>query len=195
MVLVETPNWQAVQGVLQRYQWDVHHWVKVGKPIPVVVGKKGMAWGVEMQFPDLSGPKQKEEGNRTPAGIYEIGPAFGFQSVSMKLPFVTLKETHICVDDVKSRYYNQLIDNVGMKNPDWHSGEKMRQINQYQLGAVIQYNPHNIPGAGSCIFLHIWKSPTSGTAGCVAMSASNLKTLLTWLDPKLKPIIVLLPKE
>ena len=42
--------------------------------------------------------------------------------------------------------------------------------------------------------LHIWHSNSQGTAGCTAMSQSELERLLIWLDPARKPLLVQLPK-
>lgn len=49
------------------------------------------------------------------------------------------------------------------------------------------------PGAGSCIFLHVWSGPDAGTAGCTAMGAGLVVALLGQLDPAARPMFVLLP--
>ena len=46
-----------------------------------------------------------------------------------------------------------------------------------------------IPGAGSAIFMHIWRSDHEGTAGCIAMSEKHLLQVLHWLDKKQNPYI------
>jgi L,D-peptidoglycan transpeptidase YkuD (ErfK/YbiS/YcfS/YnhG family) len=51
------------------------------------------------------------------------------------------------------------------------------------------------PGGGSCVFLHIWRSSGLGTAGCTAMAANNLESLLLWLDPSRTPVLVQLPQS
>ncbi len=65
----------------------------------------------------------------------------------------------------------------------------------YRIGFVIEHNPDGRKGAGSCIFAHLWKSPTSPTAGCTAMTDDTMERLLGWLDPAKKPVFVLLPKN
>jgi zinc D-Ala-D-Ala dipeptidase len=54
------------------------------------------------------------------------------------------------------------------------------------------------PGGGSCVFLHIWHShdtfdANQSTAGCTAMSQTELEALLAWLDPARKAVLVQLP--
>ena len=66
------------------------------------------------------------------------------------------------------------------------------------MGIVVDHNgivtedTANLPqpGGGSCVFLHIWHSNDQGTIGCTATSEIDLETLLTWLDPARKPLLV-----
>ena len=60
----------------------------------------------------------------------------------------------------------------------------------YRWGIVVGHNPANQPGAGSCIFIHLWRGPGQPTAGCTAMSEENLPRILAWLDPALDPRLV-----
>ena len=72
----------------------------------------------------------------------------------------------------------------------------------YRWGVVVDHNgtvmENNAnppePGGGSCVFLHIWHSHDRGTVGCTAMSEIDLESLLTWLDPVRKPLLVQLPE-
>jgi L,D-peptidoglycan transpeptidase YkuD (ErfK/YbiS/YcfS/YnhG family) len=56
---------------------------------------------------------------------------------------------------------------------------------------VIDYNTHPIvPGRGSGIFLHV--TATGGpTLGCVSLARPQLVTVLRWLRPGAKPLIVI----
>jgi D-alanyl-D-alanine dipeptidase len=194
LLVVLTPALDALSGQLQRFQRDPkHQWVKFGDAVPVVVGKNGMAWGVDTRR-HPSGLIKKEGDGRTPMGIYPVGPAFGFdEKSSFQISYFPLTDTSICVDDEKSRYYNQLIDSSNAIKMDWRSGEKMRTVPLYEHGAVVQYNqPHPVIGGGSCIFLHIWRAPDHGTAGCVAMKESSLKEIISWLNAKKHPVMATL---
>ena len=66
---------------------------------------------------------------------------------------------------------------------------------QYDLGVFVAHNS-NPPekGKGSCIFLHIWKNETSGTAGCTAMERENIKTVLRLLDNRKNPVLIQMPE-
>jgi D-alanyl-D-alanine dipeptidase len=201
LLLVTTSDWNAMKGMLQRYQRSSlkEKWRAVGKPVPVVIGEHGMAWGVNSAS-QYSKQLYKKEGDlRTPAGVFAIGSAFGFAPdpvIKSKIPYLAIKDSVVCVDDVNSRYYNQVIDKAGVAHPDWNSSEAMRQIPPYELGAIISYNSEKpVSGAGSCIFMHIWRNADTGTSGCVAMSEEDLKQVLAWLNHGKKPVIALFTKE
>ena len=56
----------------------------------------------------------------------------------------------------------------------------------------IAHNPAATPGAGSCIFFHVWRGPAAGTVGCTAMPEPALAQLIAGLDPT--AVYVLLPR-
>lgn len=201
LIVVTAPNWNTVNAQLQRYQrlGNSNTWQSYGKPIAVVIGKHGMAWDDKQLITGNSSEPIKKEGDlRSPAGIFLLGTTFGFAvkpEISLKMPYLSINSNTVCVDDVKSIYYNQIIDTSKVAKNSWKSGENMAQVPGYLWGAVIQYNLFNpIPGAGSCIFMHIWKGAGQGTAGCIAMPEPEVKQILTWLDAKKKPLIVILPQ-
>ena len=95
------------------------------------------------------------------------------------------------VDDPKSPHYNtwQRVGPGGARA--WKSAEK---LSQYQLAVVIHHNTTPVQArAGSAIFLHVWASPTTPTAGCTSMARDDLITLIRWLDPSQQPLLVQLP--
>ena len=63
----------------------------------------------------------------------------------------------------------------------------------YNTGLQVAYNPSHLPGEGSCIFVHQWRSSHSGTAGCTAMSSNNIAYLVNTLKQQDNPILVELP--
>jgi L,D-peptidoglycan transpeptidase YkuD (ErfK/YbiS/YcfS/YnhG family) len=70
----------------------------------------------------------------------------------------------------------------------------LREDQRYAVGAVVGHNTeHPEPGAGSCIFLHVWESEAAPTAGCTAMSLANMRELAAWLDADAQPLLVQLP--
>ncbi|SDF95837.1 L,D-peptidoglycan transpeptidase YkuD, ErfK/YbiS/YcfS/YnhG family [Dyella sp. 333MFSha] len=202
MIVVTTDNWDATQGTLRRFEREESGWRAVGSPVPVTIGKGGSAWGVGLHPPQTDGPTKVEGDGRSPAGIFRIGEAFGYaERNGTALPYRGLTASDYCVDVDGSPYYNQLVDEnkVGHSAVDGATEAMRRDLHfngdhAYRIGFVIEHNAGGRKGAGSCIFAHLWKSPTSPTAGCTAMTDEAMEGLLAWLDPKKKPVFVLLPR-
>lgn len=213
LIVVATPSWDAIDGRLQRFERASQPglWRPVGDPIPIVVGKSGLGWGIGLAATDdpdvraAQDPIKKEGDGKSPAGVFALGTAFGYAAQplpGLKFPYLTLTASVECVDDVRSKYYNRVVDRTTVA-PDWNSSEHMRDTGEsYRWGIVVDHNgmvegdkkTAPAPGGGSCIFLHIWYSAGRGTAGCTAMSQANLETLLLWLDPRRTPLLVQLPE-
>jgi L,D-peptidoglycan transpeptidase YkuD (ErfK/YbiS/YcfS/YnhG family) len=212
MIVVTTSGWNTVDGRLQRFERNTpqEKWKPVGKPISIVVGRNGMGWGIGLLAPDASGirtssdPIKKEGDGKSPAGIFALGTAFGYAPQPLpgsKLPYVSLTSSIECVDDVRSKYYNRIVNHSTVTS-DWNSSEHMREAGQaYLWGVVIDHNSivqgsndqPPVPAGGSCVFMHIWAGPGHGTAGCTAMPQGELEGMLLWLDPARKPLLVQLP--
>ena len=168
-------------------------WRTVGAPIPVVVGRGGV------------GPKQEGDG-RSPQGVFGLERVFGYAqeppagsvissgrdlAAGLALPYEPMAPGSVCVDDPGSAYYNLVFDPDTLPESargakDWNSAEAMRRDlahgdELYRWGVVVRYNDERVPGAGSCIFLHVWRGPESPTAGCTAMAEEELLFLLGWL--------------
>lgn len=204
LVLVTTKDWNSVSGELRRFErvGTNSSWKKIRPSIPVVVGRNGLAWGKGVhQLKNPSGPIKHEGDGKSPAGIFRLSSAFGLaepkEMTWVKLPYRHLLDSIECVDDVKSVYYNSIVDRREVRKIDWNSSEKMREIGQqYRLGVVVEHNTNpRENGGGSCIFMHIWKSAETGTAGCTAMTSENMEEFLRWLDGKKNPVLVQLPKN
>jgi len=186
-----------VDGKLTRYSRFGHKWKQVGEPIPVVVGKNGLAWDPKLtsaqgdQFP---GPVKHEGDGRAPAGIFKLSESFGFDEANSLgvQNYLQLSPTTECVDDPNSKHYTQIVDRSSTKDVDWNSSEKMRSIDLYRLGVIVSYNmSQTVPANGSCIFLHIWRGTGQGTAGCTAMPEENIKQLIRWLNSKAPNVVLI----
>src|SRR5947209_2909493 len=78
-VIVVSRDWNAKTGVLRAFErnrsrsgWQMH-----GPAVPVVLGKKGLAWGRGLA--DFNAAIRKaEDDNKAPAGIFRLGPVFGY---------------------------------------------------------------------------------------------------------------------
>jgi D-alanyl-D-alanine dipeptidase len=209
LIAVVTPDWNSVDGKLQRYERRSAKkaWQPVGDSIPIVVGKNGLGWGRGLvPSPTDTGHTKKEGDGRSPAGVFALGTVFGYAPEKLsgsKLPYLTLTPSIECVDDVNSTHYNRIVDRSTV-TPDWSSSEHMRNTGEsYRWGVVIDHNGiaaapsslHTVQGGGSCIFLHIWQGAGHGTAGCTAMTPANIESLIAWLDPKRKPLLVQLTAD
>ncbi|MEN3370554.1 MAG: zinc D-Ala-D-Ala dipeptidase [Verrucomicrobiota bacterium] len=201
-IVVVTENWSVTTGVLRAFErsGSSGRWKPRDAVVPVVGGKKGLGWGRGLVAIEASGEPMKIEGdNRAPAGIFRLRSAFGYAPARsagwMKLPYLALSKQIEGVDDPGSRYYNQLVDRSKVARVDWRTSEQMlRNDDLYKWGIVVEHNPAAQAGAGSCIFLHVWKGPASPTAGCTAMPENELVKLLRWLDPAEHPILVQMPR-
>jgi len=201
MVVVTVPGWDSTQGQLRMYEQHDGRWREVGTAAPVVIGK-GAAWGVGLNEQQPRGPTKHEGDGRSPAGVFRIGEAFGYAGTAVTaMPYRALSATDYCVDVSGSPLYNRIVDarQVGEKAVAGATETMRRDIHDngdhaYRLGFVIEHNPDGRVGAGSCIFAHLWKTPSSPTVGCTAMADDTMDRLLAWLKPESKPVIVLLPE-
>ena len=174
-------------------------WREVWPESTVAVARAGLAWGVGLHGTSAAGGPVKREGDgKAPAGVFPLIEAFGFASAKdakiAQMPYRQLTEQMEGIDDPKSRYYNRIVDRSSIDAPDWNSSERMR-VQPYRWGAVVGHNPNQVPGAGSCIFLHVWEGAGVATSGCTAMPEDQMLRLLRWLDRSKKPILVQLPIE
>lgn len=168
-------------------------WKKLGEAIPVTLGRNGLAWGLgEHSSSPPPHFRLKHEGDGcSPAGVFRLPLAFGeAPAPTCKLRYVPINETLLAVDDPQSCFYNQIVDSAQVVK-DWASTEFMQRADGlYRRGIVVAHNPANQPGAGSCIFMHLWRGEGQPTTGCTAMSEDSLERILAWLDPALEPRLV-----
>ena len=200
-LLVLTDGWDAVDGTMHRFERSSADgpWQPVGPAVPVVVGRSGLAWGRGVASVQRPGPVKREGDGKSPAGVFRLSTAFGQaqdKPSGWQFPYRYLANEVECVDDVQSASYNRLTTRRSAARADWSSSEKMWQEPLYKWGVVVDHNtsPQVQPAGGSCIFLHIWRGPGRGTAGCTAMEESALTATIAWLAPNLAPLLVQLPR-
>lgn len=201
VVMVISDDWDA--KVAQQYRFQKHQgeWQAVGEIVPVNLGRTGLAWGIGLHSKQ-PGYHKKEGDGKAPAGIFDFGMAFGYlPQVETKMQYSQMQSSNYCIDVNASPLYNQIVDQkiVG-EQATKGSTEAMRrdifsQDDLYKKGLVIQHNPDGISGAGSCIFMHLWRGPNSSTAGCTSMQENEMDALLNWLEPEQKPRYVALPRH
>lgn len=201
LVVVTVDGWEDASGELERFERGPGGgWKGVGQGWPAAIGGGGSAWGRGLHGhgppAGRAGPVKQEGDGKSPAGAFALGRAFGYEAappLGTRVPYVQVDESWVCVDDARSAHYNAVLDRDGVAI-DWSSFEEMRRADElYRWVLLVDHNPGAAPGAGSCIFLHLWSGPDSRTAGCTAMERADMETLLSWLDPAAHPVFVLLP--
>jgi L,D-peptidoglycan transpeptidase YkuD (ErfK/YbiS/YcfS/YnhG family) len=201
-VVVRIPTWQSTTGTLQLYDRPMSGlpWVPVTRGVSVILGRTGVAWGSGLHGDSiLPGPVKHEGDGKAPAGIFPLTAVFGYapaESVAfLSMPYVEATKTCRCVDDPRSAYYNLILDSARVADADWSSAERMRLNGiDYRWGVIVgQNSTPRTPGRGSCIFLHIWESPSAVTTGCTAMDAGEAESLVRWLRSERKPLLIQLP--
>jgi zinc D-Ala-D-Ala dipeptidase len=200
-VVVTTKGWDTTDGIARLYERKSvkGEWKAIGESFPVVIGRNGFAWG-ELLNGEIDMAKIKQEGDgNSPAGLFPLTASFGTSTKpnAVELPYTKLDKYTECVDDVKSHFYNRIVNRMQTSIFDWKSSEKMLEIGKpYELGVVVSYNSYPVErGRGSCIFLHIWRGPGTGTAGCTAMERRDLEKIVAWLSPPKNPYLVQMPAE
>jgi D-alanyl-D-alanine dipeptidase len=193
LLVVTTENWSVSSGLMQRYERKNKQWHKVGKILEIKLGRNGLGWGIGLHTIPKDAEIIKKEGDgKSPAGIFRLNQAFGYEPFNINYPYEVYSETDHCVDDVNSKFYNKIVDSTKIDR-DYKSHEVMKfPKDYYKYGIVVDHNgisdgSKSEKGAGSCIFIHIKTIPTSG---CTVMTENEIKEILRWLDPKAQPLLV-----
>ena len=183
LITVVAPGRRSTLGSLRLWRKSGDCWLGVDGPWPAHLGSKGVS-------------ENKREGDRTtPAGgfgiqpvMYGVGPNPGVRYRYHRI---------VCgdwwVEDPRSPFYNRFHHvRCDSKPPFRVTSEDMsRSPVSYRHLAVIDYNTHPIvPGRGSGIFLHV-SARGYPTLGCVSLAPAQLDTILRWLDPAARPLIVI----
>ena len=161
-------------------------------PNDIVVGR----WGARFRgrrFPCSIGKggivRDKREGDGgTPVGVWRLIGA-GYRADRTPPPWAgrgvvrlaQITPTDIWSDDPEDPRYNH-----GLRARNHaYSHERLRRSDpQYDLLFATDYNwPDATPHRGSAIFVHVWRAPRHGTAGCVAFRRDHL----VWIARRLRP--------
>lgn len=201
LLVVRSASWYAATGTLELYARSADdHWRRGGSEIPVSLGRNGMGWGRGLHPPPKSGPHKREGDGRSPAGVFSLQNAFGVSeslpSDAHEFPYLRALPSTYCVEDVRSAYYNQIIDANDVTRTSWEKWSELRRSDGlFDWGIVVKQNaPETMIGAGSCVFLHVWRGHGLPTAGCTAMPRDDIEAVLRWLAPDATPLLVQLPR-
>ena len=177
---------------MRLYNWEKNKW-QTSDYTTVKLGRNGLAWAKGLQAASFNTGILKKEGDgKAPQGIFRLTQVFGYAEnakTAWKMPYRSATTSLLCIDDVQSPFYNQLVEQNKAGTPS--SFETMRRKDDlYEYGIVVDYNQNpSEAGAGSCIFMHI-QDETRPTSGCTAMSKKDILGLIHSLDTQKKPILI-----
>jgi L,D-peptidoglycan transpeptidase YkuD (ErfK/YbiS/YcfS/YnhG family) len=178
LVLVTAPSMNDMVATMRLYERASANeaWRALDAAEPVTIGRAGMGWSQFFLKLARRGEPLKVEGDkRTPAGIYPIGRSFGILA-SSRPNYLHVTPDTICVNDVSSPAYNTIASRARV-GPAVGAENMSRVLPMYRRGLLVNYPTDAKRYAGSCIFIHVWRSPTTGTAGCVAMPEPRVEAL------------------
>lgn len=150
-----------------------------GVTMPCSIGRGGI------------GQKQGEGDGITPIGSFKLA-GIGVRSDRMHFRTNHVRQKQISLCDVWSDDPNDPDYNHGLHGPNHpYSHERLyRSDPLYDAFGILDYNwPTAVPGAGSAIFLHIWRKPRHPTEGCVAFERQNLIWILENWQPRSRVVI------
>lgn len=152
-----------------RFMWRV---------FPCTIGRGGIV---------PAGQKREGDGG-TPTGVHRIvgmlyRPDRMARPTDWALPIGPLD---LWSDDPKDDDYNLMV-----RAPHVFSHEALRRADPlYDLVILTDWNwPHAVPGRGSAIFLHRWRSPGFPTAGCVAFDPRDLMWIAQRINHQTRLIV------
>ncbi|MBP3456159.1 MAG: L,D-transpeptidase family protein [Alistipes sp.] len=132
----------------------------------------------------------------TPCGTYALRRGlWRTADVKTLFPMECYDEGYVWIDDRQREDYNTLVRGAGAET--YAHGERLAEVGEpYDYIVVVEYNTCPVvKGAGSAIFLHVWRAEGHPTAGCVAMPAEAMRRLVGWLDPKACPEVIITARE
>jgi len=134
--------------------------------------------------------KKIEGDNKTPKGLYALGPLYyrkdRILKPSTKLKKIEIKKNFGWCDDIKSKFYNKPIKiNKKIRHEKLYRNDK-----KYDLFIPIKYNSKKPKkNKGSAIFLHLTNNYKK-TQGCVAIKEKDMLILLKLINKKTKIKII-----
>ena len=134
--------------------------------------------------------KKIEGDNKTPKGLYALGPLYyrkdRLPKLSTKIKKIEIMKNFGWCDDVKSKFYNKPIKtNINVRHEKLYRNDK-----KYDLLIPIEYNSKRPKkNKGSAIFLHL-TSNYKKTQGCVAIKEKDMLILLNLINKKTKIKII-----
>ena len=176
LVTAKTMNDTPVEMRLYERASPAEPWRAVAPSEPALLGKAGMGWShFFRRYARGNEPIKVEGDKRAPAGIYPIGRSFGILP-SSRPGYLQVTSDTVCVNEPSSPHYNAITSRKRV-GPDVSAENMSKALPMYRRGLVVDYPADGKARAGSCIFIHVWRSASSGTAGCVSMPEARVEAL------------------
>jgi L,D-peptidoglycan transpeptidase YkuD (ErfK/YbiS/YcfS/YnhG family) len=139
-----------------------------GQTFPCSVGRSGI------------GAKRGEGDGITPVGNFRIGQVYyrpdRLSLTRLAVPCQRIGPHDIWSDDPTDPAYNL---HLKVRHPRFGFERLRRADPLYDAVAVLNFNwPEPVPGRGSAIFLHIWRTPRHPTEGCIAFNRQVFQSIL-----------------
>lgn len=204
VLLALAADWDSARATLQGFQRDDRRspWrAAFPGPWPVLLGRRGMAWGQgDFSAPADGRPAKTEKDGRAPAGVFRLGAVYGYDPAPPRgstWPYVQVGPLDAWIDDPTLPHYNRHVRIDPRHVPEWFESQKMRLGDAaYRWLLEIRHNSDPPrPGRGSAIFFHVRRGPDRPSAGCTTMAREDLERIIRWLKPAARPRYVLLPRE
>ena len=185
VIVVTASSWSSRVGTLTLWRRSGAGWHAVVR-WPARLGYSGLVVAAQ----------RRQDTGKTPAGSFAITQAFGRRAnPGTTIAYTKVTNDHWWVEDRRSAYYNEM--RLGSRGgfarttTGYNSSEHLAAMgSQYDYAAVVDFNrPHPVIGRGAGIFLHAYG--TGSTAGCVAVSWSHMRQVLTMLRASEQPRIVI----
>jgi L,D-peptidoglycan transpeptidase YkuD (ErfK/YbiS/YcfS/YnhG family) len=193
LVLVTADTMTSTTASVQRFTRAAPNapWQPASGPVTALIGHNGVGWAHTFRSFAQPGEPVKVDGDkRVPAGFYKIGRPFGF-SPSERLHYLRIAEGVTCVDDSSSPAYNTITSRARV---GWQvHGENMWRVPEYRRGLLVDYSTDRAARAGSCIFIHVRRPGTTGTAGCVALPEPQVIALQDFAQSG--AVLAVLPRQ
>lgn len=172
MILVNAKSSSSSDCIVQYFKKSSDGWKEIMR-VNGVMGKNGIN-------------KTKEGDGKTPTGLYHFTKLFGIKSnPGTQMPYTKLTNSMYWCGS--KAYYNQFVDEsktAAHKTKCNHTNDEHLKDYApfYNYAAALSYNSAGTYKKGSAIFLHCKKSASKYTAGCVAVSESDMKKLIKEID-------------
>ncbi len=196
------PDWESGTGSMVGFERAADgRWKATLGPIPVIFGKRGLAWGRGVLGTDEPGLQKIEHDWRAPAGVFKIGRIYTNDKnlpPGAHYPFHTITAGDAWVDDSTLPQYNRFVSIDPANPPPWFAKQKMRTTDPtYRWLIEIRHNSNPpIPRKGSAIFFHtrrVRDGVTRPSSGCTTMAQADLISMIRWLNADKHPHYALLP--